>query len=129
MSEDDEDLAALKEQTSHGDRIEEAAAEEDRQAFVGDLLDELEAIEDGKQQKTVSVWDGPMAAFVRALEENPDHLTNVGHALQQQLDLPAKDVDRSTILRLALRLGFKEAAPQEFEAVREAVRQQATEGL
>lgn len=128
MSEDD-DLAALREQTSHGDRIDEAAAEDAKQALVEDIVTELEAIDAGEQQKTVSVWDGHLAAFVRALESNPDRMDNVGHALQRQLNLEETDVDRSDILRLALRLGFREAAPEEFEAVREAARKQATKGL
>lgn len=129
MTEDDDDLAALREQTSHGDRIEEAAAEDAKRDLVEDILDELEAIDAGDKQKTISVWDGYIAAFIRALEENPDHLETVGHALQHQLDVKNGDIDRSEIFRLALRLGFQEAAPTEFEAVREAVRKQATKGL
>jgi hypothetical protein len=129
MAEDDDDLAALREQTSHGDRIEEAAAEDAKRDLVEDILDELEAIDAGDKQKTISVWDGPLAAFIRALEENPDRLEDVGHALQRQLDIEEGDVDRSEILRLALRLGFQEAAPKEFEAVREAARKQATKSL
>jgi len=129
MTEDDDDLAVLREQTSHGDRIEKAAAEETKRDLVEDILGELEAIDTGDKQKTISVWDGHLAAFIRALEENPDRLEEVGHALQHQLDLEESNVDRSEILRLALRLGFQEAVPQEFEAVREAARKQATKGL
>lgn len=128
MSEDDE-LAALREQTSHGDRIDEAAAKEEKRELVEDIIAELEAIDAGEQQKTISVWDGHLAAFIRALESNSDRMDDVGHALQRQLDLDESDVDRSNILRLALRLGFQEAAPHEFEAVREAARKQATKGL
>lgn len=126
---DDDELAALREQTSHGDRIDEAAAEGERQKLIEDIVAELEAIDAGEQQKTVSVWDGHLAAFIRALEANPDQMDDVGHALQRQLDLDETDVDRSDILRLALRLGFREAAPKEFEALREAARKQATKGL
>jgi hypothetical protein len=129
MAEGDDDLAALREQTSHGDRIEEAAAEDTKRDLVKDILDELEAIDAGDKQKTISVWDGPLAAFIRALEEDSERLAEVGHALQRQLDTGESDVNRSEILRLALRLGFREAAPKEFEAVREAARKQATKGL
>lgn len=45
-------------------------------------------------------------------------MENVGHALQRQLDIQEEDVDRSEIIRFALRLGFRETAPREFEAVR-----------
>lgn len=126
---DEDDLAALREQTSQGDRIDEATAEGDKHDLAEDIVDELEAINAGEQQKTVSGWDGHIAAFMRALEENPDQLEDVGHALQQRLDLEEADVDRSEVLRLALRLGFKEAAPDEFDAVREAAQKLATKGL
>lgn len=129
VTENDDDLAALRERTSHGDRLDEAPAAEQRQALVDAIVAELEAIEREGQQKTVSVWDGPLAAFIRALEENPDRLEDVGHALQRELNLEEGDVDRSEVLRMALRLGFKQAAPDTFEAVREAARTQATKGL
>jgi len=126
---EDEDLASLRERTSQGDRLDEAPAAERRRALVEAIVAELEAVEHGDRQKTVSVWDGPLAAFVRALEANPDQLEEVGHALQRELDLDAGEVDRSEVLRLALRLGFEQAAPDTFETVREAVREQATKGL
>ena len=126
---DDPDLEDLKAQTSQGDRLDSAAAEMDRQDLVEDIVDELEAIEAGGEQKTVSVWDGQLAAFIRALEANPGHLDAVGHGLQEKLDIEDGDIDRSAVLRLALRVGFQEAAPEQFEAVREAVRKQATKGL
>jgi hypothetical protein len=128
VSEDDE-LAALRKKTSHGDRIDEAASEEQKHDLAEDILAELEAIESGDEQKTVSVWDGHLAAFVRALEKNPDTMSEVGQALQRRLDLDEDEVSRSDVLRLALRLGLQEAAPNEFESVREAARRQATKGL
>jgi hypothetical protein len=127
--EEDTDLAALREQTSQGDRLDEASSAEQKQALVDDIVSELEAIDGGEQQKTVSVWDGNLAAFIRALEDNPDRMEDVGQALQQRLDVDVGEADRSDILRLALRLGFQEAAPDEFDAVREAVGKQATRGL
>lgn len=128
MSEDDE-LAALRDETAHGDRIDTADAASDRRAFVEDIIAELEAIDDGDKQKTVSVWDGHLAAFVRALEANPDRMAAVGEGLQQRLDQERDEVDRSEVLRLALRLGLKEAAPDEFDAVRDAAGEHATKQL
>jgi len=127
MSDEDE-LAALREQTSQGDRLDEAPSDEKKRDLTKAIVAQLEAIDDGEQQKTVSVWDGHIAAFIRALEET-DRLEDVGHALQHQLDIDESDVDRSEVLRLGLRLGFQEAAPDEFEAIREAARKQATKDL
>lgn len=128
MSEDEE-LAALREQTSQGDRIDQAASAEQKQALAEAIVEELEAIDAGEQQKTLSVWDGALAAFIRALEDNPDQLEAVGHSLQQRLGTDTAEIDRSEVLRLALRLGFQEAAPEEFDAVRDAVQKHATKGL
>ena len=126
---DDPDLEELREQTSHGDRIDEVASEEQRAELRESIVDELEAIDAGDEQKTVSIWDGPAAAYIRALEEHPEQLTEVGHALQQRLDLDEDDVERQDVVRLALRLGLREAAPKQFETLTEAVRKQATKGL
>jgi len=128
MSEDEE-LAALREQTSQGDRIDQAASAEQKQALAEAIVEELEAIDAGEQQKTLSVWDGALAAFIRALEDNPDQLEAVGHSLQQRLGTDTAEIDRSEVLRLALRLGFQEAAPEEFDAVRDAVQKHATKRL
>ena len=128
MPEDDE-LAALRKQTSQGDRIDQAASAEQKQDLVEAIVEELEAIDAGEQQKTLSVWDGALAAFVRALESNPDQMESVGHSLQQRLGTDTTEIDRSEVLRLALRLGFQEAAPEEFDAVRDAVQKHATKGL
>lgn len=128
MSEDDE-LAALREQTSQGDRIDQAASAEQKQVLVDAIVEELEAIDAGEQQKTLSVWDGALAAFIRALEDNPDQLEAVGNSLQQRLGTDTAEIDRSEVLRLALRLGFQEAASEEFDAVRDAVQKHATKDL
>jgi hypothetical protein len=125
----DEDLESLREQTSQGDRLDEAATKGNAQEFVDDIVAELQAIDDGEQQKTVSVWDGPMAAFVRALEENPEQLEAIGQSLAERRDVTVGEIDRSEVLRHALRLGIETAAPDQYEAVEDAVRQQATDRL
>lgn len=122
----DPELDALRRQTSHGDRLDEAAREDDRRSLREDIVEELEAIDSGDRQKTVSVWDGDLAAFVAALDQeaNADHRDAIGRALREALgreDDPDDDVDRSEVLRLALRLGFAEAAPEYLDTLREAV--------
>lgn len=131
MSEEPDDLAALREETAHGDRLEHAAADESNSEFVETVRDELAAIESGDTQKTLSIWDGPIMAFVRALEEDQERMEEVGAALQASLDVPepTDDITRSELLSLALRVGFREAASEEFAAVQEAVRRQATNSL
>lgn len=124
----DDDIEALRQQTSQGDRIDEAAPD-DVASLVDDIVEELEAIDSGEKQKTVSVWDGPLAAFIRALESNPEQMEDVGKALQEHLDIESENIDRSELLRLSLRVGFKTAAPEEFDAVRDGVQEHATRRL
>lgn len=127
---DDPDLDALREATNHGDRLDEAAEEVDREDLrdsVGKYLDEIDS---GERQKTVSVWDGEVAALLAALEDHPDHLEAVGDSLREALNLDTDaEVDRSDVIRFALRLGLREAAPKEMETVRKAVQDRATRGL
>ena len=127
---DDEELAALREQTTHGDRLDEAANTTVSPAFIDTLVDELEAIDAGDTQKTVSVWDGSIAAFLHALEDHPAQLEAVGDDLQAALEVsPDEPVDRSDIIRLALRVGLAEASPEAFKALQEGVQRHAVNQL
>jgi len=82
---DTDDLTALREQTTHGDRLDEAANNEVSSEFIDTLVSELDAIDAGETQKTVSVWDGSFTAFLHALEAHPEQLDAVGADLQAHL--------------------------------------------
>ena len=131
MSDESEtDLAHLREATDHGDRLEKATEEVDRAEFQESVTEYLAEIEDGDRQKTVSVWDGEIAALLSALEDHPEEMTRVGNALRETLNSDSDDdVGRSEIIRLALRVGLREATPEDIEIVRKAVRDYATRRL
>jgi hypothetical protein len=133
MSDESEtDLAHLREATDHGDRLEKATEEVDRAEFQESVTEYLVEIEDGDRQKTVSVWDGEIAALLSALEDHPEEMTRVGNALRETFDSDTDtndDVGRSEIIRLALRVGLREATPEDIEIVRKAVRDYATRRL
>lgn len=127
---EDKDLEELKRQTSHGDRLDSQAGNEQNQDLKQAILDELARIEVGDEQKTVSVWDGPTAAFVRALDTNPEQRAQVGESLRRQLGIEEQgEIERSELVRYALRLGFKQAAPDKFDVVKESVQEHETQGL
>lgn len=125
----DDELDRLRRRTETGSRIEEAPTQEARRELRDAIRAELAAIEEGERQKTVSVWDGPVAALIAALEDRPDDLERVGERLQAALDTDAGQIDRSELLRLALRLGFREGAPEAMDALRDAVREHSVEDL
>lgn len=129
-TDDDEELAALREQTTHGDRLDEAATSDVTAEFIETLVTELEAIDAGETQKAVSVWDGSFAAFLHALEAHPEQLEMVGTDLQDALDGSTDEpVDRSEVIRLTLRVGLKEASPETFAALQEGVQRHAVDQL
>lgn len=130
MSDDDIDLDELKRQTSHGDRLDSDADNDAQQELKEAIFDELERIDEGEEQKTVSIWDAPAAAYIRALDEHPEQRDEIGRSLRRQLDIDAEgSIEQSEFVRLALRLGLRQADSDKFEIVGEAVRDRALEGL
>jgi septal ring factor EnvC (AmiA/AmiB activator) len=126
----DDDLATLRELSRHSDRLDQAAENDRRAALRETITEQLLAIDAGERQKTVSVWDGELAALSTALDEHPAHAQAIGNALREEFDDAAKgEPDRSEVLRRALRLGLREAAPDYVDALRAAVRDHATRDL
>lgn len=128
----DDELEALREQTESGDRIDQAGADIERAALQETIEANLAEVNSGDRQKTVSVWDGEIAALVAALEadEHSDALQAIGEALRAEFDVSSTEaVDRSEVLRRALRLGLQQAAPSYMDTLREAVREHATQDL
>jgi hypothetical protein len=130
-TDDDIDLEELKRQTSHGDRLDSDADNDAQQELTEAILDELAQIDASEKQKTISIWDGPTAALIRALDDNPEQRTEIGNALRRQLDIDGdqEPIEHSELIRYALRLGFKQADPETFELLREAVQKHATQDL
>lgn len=140
MSDDlDDELAELRERTSHGSRLDEAADEDRQRELVDALVDQLEAIDESEAAKTVSVWDGTLAALFQTLappddveaDEFADERADLAAALRDRLDLEEADgePDRSELIRLTLRAGLAAAGPEYLEALREAVRERATKNI
>jgi hypothetical protein len=79
-----------------------------------------------------------LLALLTALEDHPEEIRWVGNALREMLDIETDtdtdtdtdgDVNRSEILRLALRVGLREASPEEIEIIRKAVQDHPTRRL
>ena len=100
-------------------------------AFQAAILNALSALEDGERAKTVSTRDESLMAFLVALDECPEERAAVGQALGHALDrdIDAEHVDRSTIVRLAVRAGLSTAAPDQWETLRAAVGEHARQRL
>jgi hypothetical protein len=124
---DDADVEELRKRHQKGSRVTGAATEtEEAEDEVSSLEEAMvaafEEIEAGETPKSLSLRDGQLASLIHGLEAEPDELEAVGIALQEALDreIDSEAVDRSEVLRLAVRVGLREAAPEVVETARNA---------
>ena len=120
MSDEEVDLEELKRQTDPGTRM--SSTPKQKQEFKDDLVEALHSRQGEGSQRTVSVWDADMAAFIDALEEHEDVMDDLGTSLQERLgrDRDAEEIDRSEVLRLLLRVGLNEGKKELAEAIVDA---------
>lgn len=128
---DDDGLEELRELTDRGSRLDTASGEADRTEFRDSISEHLDEIAAGERQKTLSAWDGPLAAFVAALEEDQqaDRREAIVETLGEELGVDVDDPKKSELLALTLRVGFQEVAGEDLEALREALREDAAKGF
>ncbi|WP_434531937.1 hypothetical protein ACODNH_23560 (plasmid) [Haloarcula sp. NS06] len=121
MTETDDELEELREQTDVGTRAEAETTNDETSELEDAIVTLLGEVESGDVSKTLSVRDEQLAALIRGLEET-DSLADVGTPLKEELGRDDdKDVtDRSELLRLAVRLGLQQAAPEVVETARDA---------
>jgi hypothetical protein len=125
----DDELEDLRKRTDRGSRLDDAADATNRAAFRESIAEHLEAIDNGERQKALSAWDGPLAAFVAALEDHPERYEKIAAALGEELGVDVGDPKKSELLALTLRVGFQEVASEDLEALREALREDAAKGI
>jgi len=128
MTDADDELDELRQKTDVGTRAQSATPGEESTGLEDTIVAVLADVEAGEVSKTLSVRDDRLAALVRALEETGG-LDDVGAALRQELgrEGDVDGIDRSEVLRLAVRLGLQQAAPEVLDAGRDAYAQHATE--
>jgi len=116
----DPDLEELRQQTQRTDRLDQSATAGDD--LVEDLVDALAAIESGEQAKTFAARDESVTALLTMLADREDELADVGTSLQEALgrEVDPEALDRSELVRLAVRLGLREAAPEYLELLADA---------
>lgn len=121
------DVEELRKQHQKGSRVTGAAAGSEEPSDEVNPLEEamvtsFAQIEAGETAKSLSVRDGQLASLIHGLETEPDELEAVGIALQKALDREPdpEAIDRSEVLRLAVRVGLRETAPEVVETARNA---------
>lgn len=128
MTDTDDELDELRKKTDVGTRAQSATSEEESTDLEDAMVALFADIEDGDVSKTLSVRDARLTALVRALEDTGD-LDGVGASLQADLgrETDSDGIDRSEVLRLAVRLGLQEAAPEVLDSARDAYARHASE--
>lgn len=121
---DDKDLDQLQEETSTGDR---AQIESVDSGFEDDLFEAVAERNETGATKSVSIWDGDIAALLDALEENPDRVEQLVEKASENYDISVDDVDRSEIVRVLLISGLAAVDPEVKNSWREAIGKYASQ--
>jgi hypothetical protein len=118
----DEELEELRRSTERGSRLDDPPVDKSEgDNLVDALIAAFASIDEGEQRKTIAVRDRSIAALLIAVNERESDLQEIGADLQQSLDRePNEEYDRSEIIRLAVRVGLQEAAPEYLEQLGEA---------
>jgi hypothetical protein len=141
-ADDSADVDELKAQfggaSAGGDRLDNVREESasGRDELKEAMLAALAEIDAGDRQKTVSLWDGNLAALFAGLEANDEARRDVARAFADDLeaqeqgtvpsDVDPDAPDRSDVLRLALLHALNDAAPEYLDILREALQERAS---
>ena len=118
----DSELEELRAQTTRNNRLSEQAGEPD---FIEQIVTMLDEVDSGERGKILSLYDPQLAALIYALETDNRRLEEVIAALQETANrrVDTGDVGRTELLKLAVRIGLREAAPELLEDAQTAVSQ------
>lgn len=116
-----DDVASAQSASEQTDSAPEQTGE---YSFSAGVVDAIEAIEAGEENKNISIRDRDMKALLLALEGNYEARFNVTDALDLDEEAP-----RSDIVRGLLRVGLAEAAPAVQEELGEAIAEHARDSL
>jgi nitrate reductase assembly molybdenum cofactor insertion protein NarJ len=118
----DSELEELREQTTRDNRLSEQANEPD---FIEQIVAMLDDVDSGERGKILSLYDPQLAALIYALETDDRRFNEVIGALQETANrqIDTEDVGRTELLKLAVRIGLQEAAPELLEDAQTAVSQ------
>ena len=118
----DSELEELREQTTRDNRLSEQANEPD---FIEQIVAMLDDVDSGERGKILSLYDPQLAALIYALETDDRRFNEVIGALQETASrqIDTEDVGRTELLKLAVRIGLREAAPELLEDAQTAVSQ------
>jgi hypothetical protein len=76
----------------------------------------LREVENGEQSKMIGFRDQSIAALLLALEKHEDDFEYIGNELKKSLDQTEQErFNRSEIIRLAVRAGLQQVAPDYYE--------------
>ena len=116
------ELEELREQTTRNNRLSEQANEPD---FIEQIVAMLDDVDSGERGKILSLYDPQLAALIYALEMDDRRFNEVVGALQETANrqVDTEDAGRTELLKLAVRIGLQEAAPELLEDAQTAVSQ------
>jgi len=121
----DDELKELKEETTMGKRTD-AAAEGQPAELHEDIVEELRAI-DQSGKKTIAVRDESLTALLGALDDRDDDREDAVNQLAAAAGRDGEEATKSALVRLGVRVGLQEAAPELWDEVLEAKKARAVD--
>lgn len=127
MTDTNDDLDALREQTETGSRLETSSDDDEDAGVLKDAIGrELEAIASDEEDAhpNVTMRDANLAALVRGLEAT-DRLDEVAGALDEALGNDSgEDYKKADVARKAARVALWEVSPDVMDELEDAVSSQ-----
>lgn len=125
-SDNDDELEALREEESTGNRLDRENPEA-QPDFVDALEEALEAVADGDAGDTITAYDPNLSAVLQALDDD-DRMADVFDQLEEAYDGDSglEKPTRSAIIRLAVRVGLQEGTENVLGDLEEAVKRRET---
>jgi len=124
----DAQLEELREEEGRGNKLERDSDQAQR-TFIDELVESLEAVDDGEVNATLSFHDKNLAGLFAALEADEQRKADVARALGEALDrdIDPEDTSRSELLKLAIRAGLQDVDPELLSEARDASNRRKTD--
>lgn len=137
-SDDGPSMEELREGSTFGDRDDPDAAnpyengdrDPDDDSIREDLIDRIGDKVSGPENRSIGCRDPMFAAYLDHLSEDDERMAAVANALAEDLDMTVpEEPQKADVIRLLLRLGLRDGAPEEYDRLVDARGEQAKRSM
>jgi len=121
---EDIDLEQVERDTRTGDHADLEAVDDQ---FEDDLFEAVQDRNETGAQRSVSIWNGNIAALLDALEDNPERAEQLVEKAGNQYDISVDELDRSEVVRVLIISGLAAVDPELKESWTGAIGKHASQ--